>query len=170
VSEVLFVRLSEERKQAVAARAQERGLSLNASACELLARGLQADEEERAHEQLEQELVAGARELDAMRARLAEADLRLQAAREREQLLASTSAAFAERARVKLATCPSCSTPLRGSDLLVSGYCPKCENVLTSLLVPSRFGSLVRDEYLVLLGALAVLAGLALNASAERGG
>jgi hypothetical protein len=44
MSEVLYLRLPEERKQALAARAHERGLSLNASACELIARGLQADE------------------------------------------------------------------------------------------------------------------------------
>ena len=103
-------------------------------------------------------------------ARLREAELELRAAREREQLLASTFAAFAERARGKLASCPSCGTSLRGSDLLVSGHCPTCEHALSSLLVPTRLGSLVLNEYLALLGALAVLAGLALRASAEHTG
>jgi plasmid stability protein len=170
VNAVLYLRLSEERKQALAARAREHGLSLNASACELIARGLQADEEERARERLEQKLAAGASELEATRARLAEADLRLQAASEREQLIASTYAAFAERARGELASCPRCGKPLRGSDLVVSGRCPHCDKDLTSLLLPSRFGSLVTTEYLALLGALGVLAGLALRASAERAG
>jgi HTH-like domain len=97
-----------------------------------------------------------------------EEGLRVQAASEREQLIASTYAAFAERARGELASCPRCRKPLRGSDLVVSGHCPNCDEDLTSLLVPSRFGSLVTTEYLALLGALGVLAGLALRASAER--
>jgi len=55
----------------------------------------------------------------------------------------------------------------RGADLLVSGRCPKCASAPSSLLVPTRLGSLVANEYLALLGTLAVLA---LRASAERAG
>jgi NADH pyrophosphatase NudC (nudix superfamily) len=69
-----------------------------------------------------------------------------------------------------LPPCPGCGKPLRGSDLLVSGHCPHCEKTLTSLLVPTRIGSLVQNEYLALLGALGVLVGLAMATSAESAG
>jgi hypothetical protein len=90
--------------------------------------------------------------------RLKQAELGLKAAIEREQLSARIYAAFAERARHELASCPQCHQPLRGSDLLVSGHCRNCDNALTSLLVPTRIGSLVVNEYSALLGALGVLA------------
>jgi hypothetical protein len=69
----------------------------------------------------EDELAACASELERTRARLAEAELRLQAAREREQLTASSLRALAERARGELASCLRCGQSLCGSDLLVSG-------------------------------------------------
>ncbi len=75
---------------------------------------------ERAREP-EDELAACASELKRTRARLAEAELRLQAAREREPLTASSLRALAERARGELASCLQCGQSLRGSDLLVSG-------------------------------------------------
>jgi rubrerythrin len=109
-------------------------------------------------------------ELAKTRALLKQAELGLQAAREREQTTARTYRAFAERARHELASCPGCGKPLRGSDLLVSGRCPNCEKALSSLLVPTRFGSLVQNEYLTLLGALGVLVGLAMATSAESAG
>ena len=51
-----------------------------------------------------------------------------------------------------------------GSDLLVSGRCPNpnCGKALSSLLVPTRTGDLVQNDYLALLGALSVLVGLAM--------
>ena len=75
---------------------------------------------ERARER-EDELAACASELERTRARLAEAEPRLQAAREREQLTASSLRALAERARGELASCLQSGQSPRGSDLLVSG-------------------------------------------------
>lgn len=170
MSSVLYARLPDTLKEAVRAHAGTGGLSQTRAVVELLEQGLEADAKERARAELEGELARATSERARTQARLREAELELWAAREREQLLASTFAAFAERARGELASCPRCGTPLRGSDLLVSGRCPKCDHALTSLLVPTRLGSLVLNEYLALLGALAVLAGLALRASAERAG
>ena len=170
MSAVVYTRVPDALKQALQARAREGGLSLNAAAVELIERGLGVIEDERSSEGLERALQACASELDETRARLAEAELRLQAAREREQLSARTYAAFTERARHELASCPRCRKPLRGCDLFVSGRCPNCANALSSLLVPTRIGSLVVNEYLALLGALGVLAGLAMTASADSFG
>jgi hypothetical protein len=103
------------------------------------------------------------------RARLAEAELRLQAAREREVTSARTQRALAERARHELASCPRCRQPVRGSDLLVSGHCPNCSKAITTLLSPRpQLGAPDRDEYLALLGALGGLVGLALASTNEN--
>jgi hypothetical protein len=152
-------------KQALAARAREGGLSLTAAAVALLERGLDTSGEERARER-EDELAASARELEQTRARLAGAEAALALAREREQMIASTFRALAERARGELASCPQCSHPLRGSDLLMSGHCPGCKRAITSLLSPRpQRGSPDKEEYLALLGALGGLVGLALASS-----
>lgn len=78
-------------------------------------------------------------------------------------MTASSFRALAERARGELASCPQCQKPLRGSDLLVSGYCPHCARAITALLLPRpQTGAPDRDAYLALLGALGGLVGLAL--------
>ena len=149
-------------KQALEAHASERGLSLTRALVELLERGLAPIAEEQSVREREGKLAAATSELTERRARLKQAELGLQAAREREKTTARTHRAFAARARHELAPCPQCRKPLRGFDLLISGHCPHCDKPLTSLLVPTRLGGLVQNEYLALLGALAVLVGLAL--------
>ena len=166
----LFVRVPDALKQALAARARERGQSLTAAAVALLERGLDTSEEERARER-EGELAACASELERMRARLAEAEAALALAREREQLTATSCRALAERARHKLAVCPQCRKPVRGSDLLVGGHCPNCDRAITALLLPrQQTGAPDRDAYLALLGALGGLVGLALESTSGGDG
>ena len=169
MSAVVYTRVPEALKHVLQARARERGLSLNAAVCELIERGLEASADERASEGLERALAACASELEQTRARLAEADLRLEAAREREQASARIHGALAARARHELASCPQCREPVRGTDLLVSGHCPKCSKALTALLSPRpQLGAPDRDEYLALLGALGGLVGLALASTSEN--
>ena len=168
MSAVVYTRVSEELKQALAARARERALSLNATVCELIERGLAAGEDESACERLERKLAASASELEQARARLVEAEVRLQAAQEREQTIARIQSALAERARHELAVCPKCREPVRGSDLFVSGRCPNCTRAITALLTPRpQVGAPDRDEYLALLGALGGLLGLALASNGD---
>jgi plasmid stability protein len=170
VSTVIYARVPDSLKQALAVRAGERGLSLTAAAVALLERGLDRSEEERAGER-EAELAASASELERTRARLAEAESTLALAREREQMTASTFRALAERARGELASCLQCSHPLRGSDFLVSGHCPQCARPITALLLPRRqTGAPDRDAYLALLGALGGLVGLAQGSTSEGAG
>ncbi len=170
VSAVVYARVPDSLKQTLEAHAQERALSLTQAVVELVEHGLEASADEQFVTELERKLAASTSELAKTRARLKQAELGVQAAREREQTTARTYTAFAERARHELASCPGCGKPLRGSDLLVSGHCPHCKKTLTSLLVPTRIGSLVQNEYLALLGALGVLVGLATATSAESTG
>ena len=169
MSTVVYARVPDSLKQALAARAREGGLSLTAALVALLERGLDASEEERARER-EGELAASAAELERTRARLAEAEAALALARERERITATSFRALAERARGELASCPQCQKPLRGSDLLVGGHCPQCARPITALLLPrSQTGAPDRDAYLALLGALGALVGLALASTSGAG-
>jgi hypothetical protein len=93
---------------------------------------------------LERELALARAELAETGGRLREAELRLEAAREREELTARSYRAAAERIRQELASCPRCRKPLRGSDLLVSGHCPNCGKALSSLLTPGATGGWAR--------------------------
>jgi len=170
VSTVIYARVPDSLKQALAVRAGERGLSLTAAAVALLERGLDTSEEERVRER-EGELAASASELEQTRARLAEAQAGLALAREREQITATSMRALAERARGELPSCPQCGKPVRGSDLLVSGHCPNCGRAITSLLSPSpQRGAPAKDAYLALLGALGGLVGLALASTSGGAG
>ena len=168
MSAVVYTRVADALKQALGARARERGLSLNATVCELIDKGLAASAEERSSDGLERKLAASASELEQTRARLAEAERRLQAAREREQTSARAQRALAERARHQLASCPQCRQPVRGFDLLVSGHCPNCNKAISALLTPRpQIGAPDRDAYLALLGALGGLVGLALASTSD---
>ena len=166
MSAVVYARLPESLKQDLKARASERGLTVNRALVELLEQGLAREANAHSLAELEGTAARQSEELAQTRARLQEAELRLQAATGREQLRARIERALAERARHELAACPRCREPVRGSDLLVSGHCPKgtCRAPLTSLLTPTpRAGAPDKDEYFALLGALGALVGLALT-------
>ncbi len=150
MSAVVYARVPDSLKTALEAFASEHSLTLTRGVVELLERGL---------EQIAQEQPAAG--LEETRARLQEAELRLQTALERERLTAHCYSAVVERSRQPLVSCPNCRKPVSGSDLLVSGRCPHCTKALTSLLVPTPRAGTDRDEYLALLGALGVLVGLA---------
>jgi hypothetical protein len=166
---VVYARVADSLKHALQEHASERGLSLTRAVVELVERGLEAIANETSVEAREQRLRALASELEGTRARVREAELAVQAAREREQLTARTYRAVAERSRQELVLCPRCRQPVRGSDLLVSGCCPHCRKGLTSLLTPTPRAGLDSNEYLALMGALGVLVGLALASAAESG-
>jgi hypothetical protein len=170
MSPVLYARVPEALKQALEAYGSTRGLTLTRAAVELLEQGLRASREERSLSELEATLAACRSGREQAQARLKEAELRLQGARAREQLTVATYASLAERTRQELASCPGCREPVRGSDLLVSGRCPKCGKALTELLRPAPQAHLEQSEYLALLGALGVLVGLALATSEASAG
>lgn len=171
MSAVVYTRVPQALKQALAARARARGLSENALALELLEQGLAVGDDTQAGAPLERELAAATHELAQTQARLAEAEQRLQAATVREQTLAQLLWALAERARQPLAGCPRCRTPLRGRDYLLAGHCPSCGQPLTALLAPRpQTGAPDRDAYLPLLGALGGLLGLALATDNNNAG
>ena len=172
MSAVVYARVPDSLKQALAAHASERGVTLTTALVDLVGHGLEAIANEQSVAELERKLVACTGEREQTRGLLQEAELRLQAAREREQTTARTYTALAERTRQQLASCPQCRRPVRGYDLLVTGHCPNsnCSKALTSLLTPAPRAGLDGNEYLALLGALGVLVGLAHATTAEPNG
>jgi hypothetical protein len=171
MSVVVYARMSEAVKRDLQARAAERGLTLNRAVVELLEQALAGSANAVSLVELEAELAQLRDELAQTRAQLRETELRLEAGAEREELSARTLRALAERARHELAVCPRCRESVRGTDLLVSGHCPKesCRAPLTSLLTPTpKIGAPEKDEYLALLGALGALVGLALATPEQR--
>jgi len=169
VSAVLYTRAPDALKQALTAHAARRGLSQTRATVELLEQGLAGSTDERWLAKLEGKLARSQGELEATRVRVRELELALQAAREREEQSARTYAAFAARVRQVLARCPRCTKSVRGSDLLVTGRCPHCDQAVTELLAPAPRSGLDQTEYLALLGALGVLTGLALASASEAG-
>jgi hypothetical protein len=164
MTEVVYLRVSEQLKEALAARANEQGSSQNQAASELIELGLAASDHDRARGRLEAKLAATNTELAQTRARLEQAELGLREAGKRERTTSRLQRALAQRAHQQLAACPQCRTPLRGSDYLVTGHCPNCQRPITNLLTPKpQTGAPNKDEYLALLGALGGLLSLALT-------
>ncbi len=160
MSGVVYARVPDSLKQALHKHAADRGLTLTGAVVEVAERGLEAIRTGASLESLADRLAALNREVERARMRLKEAEIRLQTAREREETIARAYAGVAERMRQELARCPGCRKPVGGADLLMRGHCPYCGRALTSLLAPTRAG-IDRDEWIALLGALGVLAGLA---------
>ena len=170
MSAVIYARVPDSLKQALQAHAAERGLTLTAALVALLGQGLEALTQQTSVAELEAHLALATSERAQAHVQLQQAELRLQAAREREQTSARSYRALAERTRQQLGFCPRCREPMHGDDLLVRGHCPNpnCRMALTSLLLPAR--AVDPNEYLALLGALGVLVGVALATSAEPTG
>ena len=141
----------------------ERGLSLTQALVQLLEGAFQTIADAQSVGELERQLQAASSELADTRGQLKEAQLGLQAAREREQTRARIARAFAERARHRLAACPRCRHPLNGSDLLGRGRRANCDTALTAMIVPTRLVDLDHNDYLAFLGALGLLVQLTLT-------
>jgi len=159
VSEVVYARVPDSLKQALREYSAARGLSLTRALVEVAERGLEAISTESDLASREAKLEAAAEELKKTRTRLTDAQVRLRAVEERDTAINRAYGAVAERIRQEVAQCPACREPVSGRDLLMRGRCPNCGRALTSLLAPTRAG-LDRDEWIALLGALGVLAGL----------
>lgn len=171
MGEVLYGRVPRALKEALTARARERGLSVNGALVELLERGLAEGAEEGSRAALAASLAASARALEEARAELAAAELRLALASAREAQTQVILGALAERARQELGECPRCRKPVRGFDYLVRGRCPHCGKALTAFLAPRpQVGAPETPEYLALLGALGGLVALAGAGAGEAPG
>lgn len=155
---VLYLRVPPELKDAAEAFAVERGMTLTSAAVSLIERGLEEDANTSSVAELQ-------RRLATTRSKLAQAETRVRDLEERLAESAQTSRVVAEQTRQVVGACPKCRKRVTGVDLIVERRCPHCGEALTPLLTPPQRGGatgLDQSEYLVLLGVLGVLVGLAL--------
>jgi hypothetical protein len=154
VTKVIYTRVPDQLKDAVDAHAEERGVTLSSAIVDVLERGLTAVSDEKSLAALEAKLA----DASARSARL-ESELRSAKAE------VATVAALGTRAASHVGRCPTCTSPISGYDLFASGECPSCRAPLSGLLAStSRSKALDQREFLMLIGALGAVVGLALVA------
>ena len=148
-SQVIYARVPSAINKATHAYATERGKTLTGAVADLLDRGLSAVSDERSVRELRASLASATEEK-------AKVDADLQVAR--AQLAALVP--LAQRAGRRLGSCPKCSKPITGHDLLSAGECPSCHETLSNLIVSEQTAPTVdQRELMILVGALgAVLA------------
>jgi len=167
MSQVIYARVPDQLKDAVDGYAAERGTTLTSAVVDLLERGLVSTSDAPSVADLELKLATTS-------AQKAEVEASLRSARLELQTLQSLS----ERIGQTLGQCPrpDCSRPITGYDLLVTGHCPSCRQTLTDLLKlkfpqtdengnQPRPGGVSERDFLLLLGALGAVVGVAYLAS-----
>lgn len=167
MSQVIYARVPDALKDAVDGYASERGTTLTSAVVDLLERGLVSTSDGPSVAQLELKLATTSAEKAEVKASLRSARLELQ-----------TLLSLTERTRQPLGRCPrsECSQPITGYDLLVTGRCPACQQALADLLKlkspqpegdggQPRPGGVSERDFLLLLGALGAVVGVAYLAS-----
>lgn len=167
MSQVIYARVPDLLKEAVDGYAEGRGTTLTSAVVDLLERGLVSTSDAPSVADLELKLAATS-------AQKAEAEASLRSARLELQALQS----LAGRAGQTLGQCPraDCAHPITGFDLLVTGHCASCGQALTNLLKlkspqteedpdQPHPGGVSERDFLLLLGALGVVVGVAYLAS-----
>lgn len=155
--QVIYARVPESLKAATEGYAAEHGHTLAAAVAELLAGGLEAEGS-----------AARIAALEGKIGRLGADKVTLQSELHGARAELQALGAFGERVRQAVGTCPNseCGAPITGYDLLAAGVCPRCGTVLSGLLLgkETRSDSLNQQQFLLLIGALGALVGVALLA------
>lgn len=155
-TQVIYTRVPETIKEAADAYAEERGAKFSTAVVDLIERGLTAVGDEKSITALEQNVAQLTTENSQLRAVLQTAHTELSAVK-----------TLAQRATQAVGSCPKCSKPINGYDLFAAGQCPHpgCGQPLSKLLAPeARSANLDQREFLILVGALGAVVGLALLA------
>jgi hypothetical protein len=163
----IYARIPDKLKSELDAYSANRHVKLTAAMVELMEIGLDSVQNETTVAALEQRL-AGTTEQAAEAHALAE-----QAENARAALQATLNgqteayALVGGRLSQPIGFCPSCKKPITGRNLIVSNACGECSASLSSLLDPKTpAGSTLNGtEYLLLIGALGLLVGMAMAQS-----
>jgi hypothetical protein len=163
----LYAHIPDQLHSAIESYSKDRHVKLTAAAVELLEIGLDAVANATTNAALEERLAAATEQAAESRA-LAE-----QAENARAALQATLNGQIEAYALVggrlsqPIGLCPSCKEPISGRDLVVSNACGKCTASLSALLDPKTpaNSTLNGTEYLLLIGALGLLVGMAMAQS-----
>jgi len=164
----LYAHIPDSLHAALNSYAKDRRVKLTAATVELLETGLDAVANATTRVALE-ERVAVATEQAAEARALAEQAEKARAAL--EATLNGQTEAYAlvgGRLNQPIGRCPSCRHPISGRDLVVRNACGSCSAPLSALLdprTPAAGSGLNTTEYLLLIGALGLLVGMAMAQS-----
>lgn len=166
-SATIYARVPEQTKDAAAEFAAQHGLTLASALHDLLALGLESAAGSTTVAALQAEvgqLQERVRELEATVQTQALAHSQLE-----HELAALRQAAdvWVQRADLPVGTCPSCSQPLSGADVLIAGRCSQCRKS-TSALVELKESSLDNRDFMLALGAVGVMLGLVALAANKK--
>lgn len=155
--QVIYARVPESVKAATEGYAAGHGHTLAGAVAELLEIGLAAPGRAERVVALEGKVNRLAADKSTLQSELHGARAELQAL-----------GALGDRVRQTVGACPDpeCAQAITGYDLLATGACPRCGATLSGLLVgkETRSDSLNQQQFLLLIGALGALVGLALLA------
>lgn len=153
-TQVIYARVAEQLKVAADAYAAQSGATLATTVAHLLERGLEATTNEKS-----------IRELEARVQQLTGDNATIQAELRAGRSGFQTLTALSRRAQQHVGTCPdpACGKSITGYDLLATGTCPSCGRALSGLLLSGKQNAdgLNQQEFLLLLGALGALVGVA---------
>lgn len=154
---MIYARVPETLKAATEGYAAEHGRTLAAAVAELLEGGLSGTDRAERIAALEGEVERLAADKSTLQSELHGARTELQAL-----------GALGDRVRQTVGACPNsdCAQAITGYDLLATGACHHCGTALSGLLVgkEARSDSLNQQQFLLLIGALGALVGVALLA------
>jgi hypothetical protein len=160
---VIYARVPEEAKRAAETFKVDHGISLAAAIAILIALGADSGRLKKENGRLLDHVRQLTDERDAARAQLDQVRGNSAALEASNRALASAYQAVAAPLDRSIGTCATkgCGKVLRGSDLLVTGVCSSCGTDLATLIAPAR-GTVDPNQYLLLLGAVGLLLGIAM--------
>lgn len=153
-TQVLYARIDEELKAEIDDLARERGTTLTSAVADLITRGLAAVTEEESIARLENQLFHAQNE----RARL---DSELHAAK----MEADTVRALTQRSNYPIGKCITCNAPFTGYELLATGQCSNGHPLGDVLSLDPKASTTDQRDFLMFLGALGAVLGVAYLAS-----
>jgi uncharacterized protein (DUF3084 family) len=159
-SGVLYLRASEELKQAVRIRAAARGRTLSAAALDLMELGLEAAQDDESIRDLQDQIEQLQTEAHFLREQVAEHQQRADLAEQRTRMLEQAVATWQAKAKQVVGICGHCKRNLTGADVLVTGSCPVCHRTVATALAGNTDSGLDQKELLFVLGAAGLLLGL----------
>ncbi len=164
----VYARIPDELKSAIDTYAMGRHIKLTAAMVELMEIGLESVQNATTVAALEQRLSAATEQAADAHA-LAEQAENARAAL--QDMLNGQTEAYAlvgGRLSQPIGLCPTCKKPISGRDLVVSNACGNCTASLSALLDPktrAAGSTLNGTEYLLLIGAIGLLVGMAMAQS-----
>ena len=160
----IYARIPDELKTELDSYSAGRHVKLTAAMVELMETGLESVRTETTVKDLE-------RRLEAATAQAADSHALAEQAENASAALQATLNGQTEayalvggRLNQTIGLCPSCNKPITGRDLVVTNACHSCSVSLSALLDPkaSTGSTLNGTEYLLLIGALGLLVGMAM--------